>query len=879
MTDIVMDPSRSTFPAPRRVMTAPQGSVCSPSSSSQSAPGLVETLYNHPNVKIIAFTASGRNRARSPGRAPPDEEPGSLASSSQLERTIAVGPFRIYRAPGSVAFLNCGSALQPILPKSQCWCIDEVSNKFVLQIRRPQYWRIEVPVSDPEEKELAHALRGVFDQILQFEKTACPFKRSFTIALPEKPKTPIKKRPWTPVRRSITPTAMTIVEATTTPPARTTRRKSESPAARQLKASMKAAFTADEDSTSRSEVVSDTVVQRTNVQAPETQAPETQTPETQAPETQAPETQAPETQTPEVQVPDARGVPPVSSVPEDGMSTQTEDITQDAKQPNDASGRNTADETENREKDVIPVTDEISVVEQPESDHNTLEILPGTPACEPDVVILATTNDVNDGARVRTEATEAELNQEIPPETGVPPAPMQAQPLSEVRDISTPQSNNPPTLLPVQGAEEVCEELPPLTAIRREETFSVPPELSTPETAVELTPRQTNTTARPDIHDFLRAYEQKAAAEAPKNADVEPSVVEEDVQLPTAADDDIKSTASGESGTETVGTEPTSAEVLEGSGVVGARRKKLRGFRAGRSLAVPPQLTLITSPPSKSAASKQSPTRLPEDAKGQISPAGSSDSFHSVQSWQSPLSSPGSQPKTPSTFPYPHDNILMPMRMSQYRDISDLTVTPDTKRTWDAASFGTNESSQESAATAPDMTSEMAEQAGKDSSADSEAKSTAVARRRPSIRHRATASSISVSRALSPLPPAANLFSPTATSMRRLPTRSRLDIVRRVPMAIVAKTCEILLSPPSHLMNLMLRVAARIAAGEWRGMMFGYGESGETIPVQWDYSDGELSDWGDDDDFYMSQTEGSRAPSVADQREARDRTARGWEVD
>ncbi|KAG7135839.1 hypothetical protein HYQ45_018884 [Verticillium longisporum] len=579
-------------------MTAPQGSVCNPSSSSQSAPGLVETLYNHPNVKIIAFTASGRNRARSPGRAPPDEEPGSLASSSQLERTIAVGPFRIYRAPGSVAFLNCGSALQPILPKSQCWCIDEVSNKFVLQIRRPQYWRIEVPVSDPEEKELAHALRGVFDQILQFEKTACPFKRSFTIALPEKPKTPIKKRPWTPVRRSITPTAMTIVEATTTPPARTTRRKSESPAARQLKASMKATFTADEDSTTRSEVVPDNVVQRTNVQAPEAQ-------------------------TPEVQAPDARGVPPVSSVAEEGMSTQIEAITEAAKQPNDASGRNTADETENRDKEERPVADHISVFEQPESTNNTLEILPGTSACEPDVaVILATTNDVNDDARVRTEATEAEQNQEIPPETAIPLAPMQAHPLSEVRDISTPQSNSPPTLLPVQEAEEVCEELPPLTAIRREEPFSVPPEFSTPETAVELTPRQTSTHTRPDIHDFLRAYEQKAAAEAQTNADVEPSVIVEDVELPAAADDDTKSTASGESDPETAGTGQTSAEVLEGSGVVGARRKKLRGFRAGRSLAVPPQLTLITSPPSKSAASKQSPTRLPEDAKGQISPAG-----------------------------------------------------------------------------------------------------------------------------------------------------------------------------------------------------------------------------------------------------------------
>ncbi|KAM0537641.1 hypothetical protein ACHAPP_001591 [Verticillium nonalfalfae] len=610
---------------------------------------------------------------------------------------------------------------------------------------------------------------------------------------------------------------------------------------------MKASFTADEDTTTRSEIVPDTAVQGTNVQAPEAQTPE------------------------------ALGVPPVSSVAEDDMSTQIEDITEVSKQTNDASGRNTADETENREVEEIPVTDDRSVFEQPESDHNTLEILP---ACKPDAtVILATTNDVNDGTRVRTEATEAEQSQEIPLEIGVPLAPMQSQPLSDVRENSTPQSNSPPTLLPVQEAEEVCEELPPLTAIRREEPPSVPPEFSTPETAVELTPRQTSTHARPDIHDFLRAYEQKTAAEAPTKADVEPSVVLEDVELPATADDDIKSTASGESGLETAETEQTSAEVLEGSGVVGARRKKLRGFRAGRSLAVPPQLTLITSPPSKSAASKQSPARLPEDAKGQISPAGSSDSFHSVQSWQSPLSSPGSQPTTPSTFPYPHDNILMPMRISQYRDISDLTVTPDTKRTWDAASFGTNESSQESAATAPDMASETAEQAGQDSSADGEAKSTAVARRRPSIRHRATASSISVSRALSPLPPAANLFSPTATSMRRLPTRSRLDLVRRVPMAIVAKTCEILLSPPSHLMNLMLRVAARIAAGEWRGMVFGYGESGETIPVQWDYSDGELSDWGDDDDFYMSQTEGSRAPSAADQQEARDRTARGWEVD
>lgn len=45
----------------------------------------------------------------------------------------------------------------------------------------------------------------------------------------------------------------------------------------------------------------------------------------------------------------------------------------------------------------------------------------------------------------------------------------------------------------------------------------------------------------------------------------------------------------------------------------------------------------------------------------------------------------------------------------------------------------------------------------------------------------------------------------------------------------------------------MLKVAAKILAGEWRGLVFGFGESGEQIPVQWDYSDGEFSDWEDDD--------------------------------
>lgn len=113
---------------------------------------------------------------------------------------VTIGPFRIYRAPGSVAFLSCGSALQPILPKSQVWCVDEESSKFILQIRRPQYWRIELPIGDDEEVRWAQQLREVFDAILQFEKTECPFNRPFTVELPDRPET--RYRPWTARRSS-----------------------------------------------------------------------------------------------------------------------------------------------------------------------------------------------------------------------------------------------------------------------------------------------------------------------------------------------------------------------------------------------------------------------------------------------------------------------------------------------------------------------------------------------------------------------------------------------------------------------------------------------------------------------------------------------------
>lgn len=84
---------RRDYPVPRRVATAPI--PLSAQFASPPSDGLVETLYNHPNAKIVSFTASGRAFSRSLGRSSGfpvlDDEPGTLSWSSQLERTIAVG--------------------------------------------------------------------------------------------------------------------------------------------------------------------------------------------------------------------------------------------------------------------------------------------------------------------------------------------------------------------------------------------------------------------------------------------------------------------------------------------------------------------------------------------------------------------------------------------------------------------------------------------------------------------------------------------------------------------------------------------------------------------------------------------------------------------
>lgn len=280
-----------------------------------------------------------------------------------------------------------------------------------------------------------------------------------------------------------------------------------------------------------------------------------------------------------------------------------------------------------------------------------------------------------------------------------------------------------------------------------------------------------------------------------------------------------------------------------------------------------------------------------------------------------PLTASGS----PKALPYPQHYLYVPKKAHQH-DTSDLTITPNTPRTLIAESTdGTDRANDEPSCQntpihddeasstcsvrtaddslqspttsttqteAPPIPTPSSAQAAHGTSAplarttSSSSSSSTVLTRRPYMRHRpTTSSSISPSRGAlhDGLPSAADLFpttyrnsppppqqqqpsrQPSSSTSSSSVTSSRLALaVRRLPTAIIHKTLEILLSPPSHLVDLMLRVAARIAAGEWRGYVFGLGEGGERIPVRWDWGDGdddgegELGGWGADEDWPAS---------------------------
>lgn len=330
------------------------------------------------------------------------------------------------------------------------------------------------------------------------------------------------------------------------------------------------------------------------------------------------------------------------------------------------------------------------------------------------------------------------------------------------------------------------------------------------------------------------------------------------------------------------------------------------GFQASRSVTAPPQLTLVTPQPSATLSSPVVSERADENSHSHL-PTGSQESFNSTGTFTAPITPlPPSPPLTaegsPQVQPGSEDTILVKKRR-QYTP-SDDTIIPNTPTTSTGdssevtlvndkmSSPGTPATNSNGRSTSADLDMGSAKPAQtsvqKDettvisedetpitkistSSSSSTASYTSatsatspVLSRRPYMRHRpTTSSSISPSRAsgLPRLPSAANLFSSyrnqSKPQSQHAPTR--LSLVKRLPMAVIQKTVEILFSPPSHLIALMLKVAARITAGEWSGYVFGFGEQGERIPVRWDWSDedddgeGELGGWHADQDFGFSR--------------------------
>ena len=54
---------------------------------------------------------------------------------------------------------------------------------------------MELPFETDDDKAKIEQFKTVLSQVLQYEKTQCPFRQSFEVDLPERPKTPPRKRP------------------------------------------------------------------------------------------------------------------------------------------------------------------------------------------------------------------------------------------------------------------------------------------------------------------------------------------------------------------------------------------------------------------------------------------------------------------------------------------------------------------------------------------------------------------------------------------------------------------------------------------------------------------------------------------------------------
>ena len=287
------------------------------------------------------------------------------------------------------------------------------------------------------------------------------------------------------------------------------------------------------------------------------------------------------------------------------------------------------------------------------------------------------------------------------------------------------------------------------------------------------------------------------------------------------------------------------------------RPKALRS--GGRTFTAPSQLTLKPTAPSNTGT-KALP--MPPLKKEPSSLASSVDSFHSFHSPISPLppSPPFSHASPPQAL---EDGIDVSRTRSHKRDVSEVTVRAGSPEVWTLSSGPSGEEATHHAPPALPDTPTLESDAA---SLDEDHWSEAITPSPPTeLRHRIR----SRRRTQSPLPSNSNLYAPYSP-------RAHMS-GHHLTTAILQRTCSILLGPPIQLVALMLRIAAKIARGAFRGTTYGYGDRGQKIPCSWDFSDGsdENEDYWEEDDYGFSL---SKAPSAGSNAEAKDGGG-SWEID
>lgn len=250
----------------------------------------------------------------------------------------------------------------------------------------------------------------------------------------------------------------------------------------------------------------------------------------------------------------------------------------------------------------------------------------------------------------------------------------------------------------------------------------------------------------------------------------------------------------------------------------------------GRAVTAPTQLTI------KAPSLSELDPSTPATKSGVKEPSALSSSVDSFRSFHSPISPlPPSPPYSdpPSPLLSVSGDIEMRRLRLHTRDHSEITITADTPNYWAPIHTPTRSKHDPSLTASPETPKGVQEA---DNEADEVWSDVMESPLTTELRYRSVAQR---RRALSPLPLPANLFSPTSRASRQ-----------HLTTAIIQKTCAILLGPPVQLVALMLNIARKIANGATRGIAFGFGEAGETIPCRWDHSDADerrSAPWDEDD--------------------------------